>query len=502
MIPSRIASALLAGTFVLAGCSESADHFQPAAPAFSAALDAADSPATSQSYIIFGVGKELPADLVSRVEAAGGVVEDVTPQLGIALVRVANADAMKAISGISGVSGVAANLPAYRPPVRGVEEAGAELAEAIGNPPFGGDDDIYSNLQWNNDAVDAVEAWNAGYRGRGVRVAVLDDGIRSNHPDLAANLNRALSTSFVKGETYDNPPGGHGTHTSGTIAAADNGLGVIGVAPEAEIVMVKVLSAVTGSGDSYNTMKGLVYAADIGARVINMSLGIRVPFPRSGWFTDTKGTPDPADDEPIHFPAAAYTQFVNAYADAVSYARQKGAVVIASAGNETIDMHNLGSFIKLPAELPGVLSISAVGPMGWAINPATNLDVLASYSNFGKNGIDLAAPGGNYDLPGDATCSVVFRSGSLFYRLTNLCYAFDGVLSTTVGGGYGWKFGTSMAAPHVSGVAALVAGKLGPMAGPGAIEAAIRQGADDLGQLGQDDTYGHGRVNAYRSVMK
>ncbi len=126
------------------------------------------------------------------------------------------------------------------------------------------------------DAIDAPEAWNTGQTGEGVRVAVLDSGIDGTHSDLAPNLNTDLSESFVPGEDWQVQPGfyfNHGTHVAGTIAAADNQRGVIGVAPNAEIVAVKVLSEFTGSGAFSWINAGIVYAALIDADVINMSLG-------------------------------------------------------------------------------------------------------------------------------------------------------------------------------------------------------------------------------------
>jgi subtilisin family serine protease len=139
-------------------------------------------------------------------------------------------------------------------------------------------------LQWGHTAVDAVGAWNKGQRGAGVRVAVLDSGIDADHPDLASKVNQALSVSFVPGENWNPLPGFYfnlGTHVAGTIAAADNGLGVIGVAPEAELIAVKVLSEFSGSGSFDWLITGIIYAADIDADVINMSLG--AVLEKSGW---------------------------------------------------------------------------------------------------------------------------------------------------------------------------------------------------------------------------
>ena len=133
--------------------------------------------------------------------------------------------------------------------------------------------------QWGMDAIDAPQAWNAGQKGEGARVFILDSGIDAEHPDLAPNLNTSLSTSFVPGEDYNVAAGfyfNHGTHVAGIIAAADNSFGVIGVAPECEIVAVKVISETTGSGAFSWINAGIVYAANNGADVINMSLGASV----------------------------------------------------------------------------------------------------------------------------------------------------------------------------------------------------------------------------------
>ncbi|MHB0947587.1 MAG: S8 family peptidase [Gemmatimonadaceae bacterium] len=487
--PKAAVAAALALT--AAACGDRVTPTAVASAASSRALIAADE----GDFIVIGRNGTLPADFEARVTAAGATVQHVTPEIGIALVRGSN-DAATALAAAGGVDGVVTDM-AY-----GLEQSGRDAveveavdpaagADAVGNPPASGVADRFFNLQWGHDAIDAVEAWNAGNRGAGVRVAVLDNGIRSTHLEFrGATLNKTLSKSFVPGEAYDNPPGAHGSHTSGTIAAPQNAIGTIGVAPLAEIVMVKVLSARTGSGSSYYTMAGLVYAGRIGARVVNMSLGITVPFPRAAyWYTDAAGNR-------VHVTAAMLQGFIQAYQRAVDYARAHGAVVVASLGNEGADLQGGGDAIQLPAELRGVISVSATGPMKWNGNHLADFDILASYSNFGKNALGVAAPGGNFDYPGTEWC--------LIAGLARPCWVFDGVMSAwaTSDGAYAWSWGTSMAAPHVSGVAALVIGKYAGLITPQAVEQTLRKSADDLGKPGKDDSYGDGRVNAFRAVTQ
>lgn len=430
-------------------------------------------------YIIVMAAKQgIPKNLESAILEAGGELIDIMAQVGMAVAVSEDQDFPERASGIPGVLGVIPDLKidCIEPPIEPVS-IGADAA----NPPSSSDDDFFFDLQWGHDAVDAPEAWEAGYRGAGARVFVLDTGFDMDHPDLVSNINYGLSASFVPGELVDyliDDSFSHGTHTSGTIAAADNGYGTIGIAPEAELVPVKVLSDILGYGYTSWIINGLLYAADNGADVINMSIG---------------GLGDKS-----YYAPEIQLSFMVPYERALNYAYQRGATVVVSAGNELLDRNTTRDLLILPADAPNVLTISATAPVGWAADPSTDLDVFAStYSNYGQRCVDFAAPGGNWVYSFEPEGWEPATVGGV----THYCFVFDYVFSTGNDGWY-WACGTSMAAPHVSGVAALVIGKNGGSMHPSQVKAILKQSADDLGKPGMDNYYGCGRINAYNAVIQ
>lgn len=424
----------------------------------------------STEYLIMGNGNNV----VQRVEAAGGVVVNQFPQIGVIVAR---SSSIGFADQLSGVGSVVPNYQLSAPDTLVEDGVGPNFVPSASETPNSGEDDAFFDLQWAPNTVRAQEAWAAGSTGEGVRVFVLDEGFDMDHPDLAPNLNVGLSTSFVPlpGEStpdYVLPdPFSHGTHVAGSIAAADNGFGVIGVAPDAELVFVKVLSEVQGSGAFSWVIEGILYAADNGADVINMSLGAIIPQGQGVGSNEI----------------AALRVAVNR---AITYANNQGATVIVSAGNDGLDLNSpeAASLINFNGFASHAVSISAVGPEGWAVDPNTDLSVQAYYTNIGTE-VDFAGQGGTVDfdlLASGQSCTVA--------GLTRPCYVFDFVFSTGNGGGFYWSIGTSMAAPHAAGVAAIIIGENGGSMKPAHVRQEMSRRAADLGPNGNDDLFGAGLV--------
>ena len=440
-----------------------------AAPSFAAVTAGSET-----SYLILGTGNKLPADLATRVSQAGGTLTTSVAAIGVATATSSSPDFAAKVSAVRGVDGVA------RDRIMQWVDPGERVVEAEGI----GSDETFYNLQWAPAAIHAPEAWDLGARGTGVRVAVIDGGLNNTHIDLNGSVDVARSRSFVAGFNFNQDVAGfsHATHVAGIIAARDNGVGTVGIAPGATIIGVKALH--NGSGSFAAVIAGIVYAATpisrggAGADIINMSLG--AGFDRQG---------------------VGAAQLASALSRATTYAYQQGTTVIAAAGNSGVDIDHTNNLIFVPAQSTNVIAVSATGPMGLFTAAGSNPDRPASYTNFGQSAIGLAAPGGDFVLPGNAPCTVALIPAG---TITRPCWVFDLVMSPgSIPGntGYFWAAGTSMAAPHVAGVAALIISKNGGPMHPAQVEAKLRQSADDLGKPGNDDFYGAGRVNALRAVQ-
>jgi len=432
------------------------------------------------NFMVITKSETLPAGFETIVSAYGQVVKSM-PEIGVVVIKPTTSNFETKVAKLIEVKAVVPDLMAkWIEPIKFFTEA---------NPTSIGSNETFFYRQWGMDAIDAPEAWNTGCIGTGARVFILDSGIDADNPDLAPNLNTSLCTSFVPDEDYDVAAGSffnHGTHVAGIIAAADNDWGVIGVAPNAEIVAVKVISENTGSGNFSWINEGIIYAANNGAQVINMSLGATVN--RNGFYLDE-------NDVLQKVPAVVLQNLILSQQRAVNYAFKKGALMVTSAGNDGMNADGNSSFFIMPADLANVLTVSATAPTWWYYDyyyktPNPMFDIPTSYTNYGKSLIDLAAPGG------DAAA----------YPKVN--WAWDYVISSGAGpnaeGGYPFYYaaGTSMASPHVAGVAALIIAKNGGKISPQEVTKQLLKTADKIGGNGMSAYYGNGRVNAFRAVTE
>ena len=375
--------------------------------------------------------------------------------------------------------------------------------QAICSDVFGGvytppSSEPLAQCQWDMSLIHANSATRARATGDGVRVGILDSGVDLTHPDIAPNLDLADSCSFVRS---DDPTitagltdpveagngdcsnkaavqdlGGHGTHVASNVAAPVNGVGIAGVAPEATIVALKACTASTFCY-GYAVADALRYAGTHDIDVVNMSL-----------FAD-----------PFLFYCgndAGQRALMRELQRAARFAQQHGVLLVASAGNEEIDLkHPIQDTISpdgpedtpitrsvgnncrvLPGELPGVLSVMATGPVGY---PGYTMNI-ASYSSIGG---DIAAPGGDYfaasNTVQDAVIGAMPADSSIFQSLDGLNGTFPGLTTAAGPASYALINGTSMAAPHVTGVAALVKG-LHPGWSPSAVAAAVTRTATPM----------------------
>ena len=461
-----------------------------------AGLASADEDGTVQYLVVGGDG------IARRVADAGYEVRQELADGGVLIVHGPPGVADE-IGGLRGVQHAERDLQftLERPEAEVSKEETDEEVEAP---------TLYDDFLWDKQVTESLEA-NQVATGDGSSIAIIDTGISYIHPDLLPNLQtedgRRFKNGFIdSGEEDDIVVGrpleeddedenddeddpdfdidfvtqhvaadveGHGTHVGGIAAASADecfdGTGVLGTAPDADLVSFRVFwwiedddepegwAPTTTTGD---VLAAIDYAAEKGYDAANLSLG-------------TAPLPPEVNREP----------FVRAYKRVVESAVQDGTVVCASAGNAATDLQRGGLF-SLPNSIRGSMSISATAPN----------DELSFYSNFGTNEIDVGAPGGGYET--------LEKTNIEDPTEVEWPFPLNLVFSTTdplvEGAPYGWKAGTSMAAPQVAGLVALVR-ELDPDAGARQVENAIKQGAE--GATGRSsEELGAGRINALNTV--
>ncbi|MEW2439158.1 S8 family serine peptidase [Streptomyces caniferus] len=464
-----------------------------------AAAASADGPLLS--YVVNTTpGRATVGKVEKAIAKAGGKVVIAHEQIGVIVVHSANPQFAASMRTLPGVQSAGATRTAPLK-AQGTTDIGkpqkidlpksqlmaaGKAAKANGEEPL-------EPLQWDLPAIKADKAAKVNPGSRNVTVGIIDTGVDDTHPDLKANFSAKQSANCVGG-VADTSKGAwrpwnpdedyHGTHVAGTIAAARNGVGVAGVAPGVKISALKVSEPETSLFYAESVVCAFVFAADHGIEVTNNSYYV------DPWMFNCK---DDADQAAI----------IDAVGRAASYAQRKGAINIAAAGNSGLDL--------AAPQLPDASSPNDSTPVERTINPKTCWDVPTQlpgtvtvaaagvnklksyYSNYGLGQIDVAAPGGDSrqvpELPA--------KNGN--------------ILSTMPGGDWAYLAGTSMATPHVAGVAALLK-SAHPKSSPQEIQWLLKEQADNPGCPTGDATctgtkhvnshFGYGIVDALDAVKK
>jgi subtilisin family serine protease len=345
-------------------------------------------------------------------------------------------------------------------------------------------------FQWDKREMD-IPAVHEFTEGLGTRVAVIDSGVQADHPDLARAVDTEQSRNFTDdgygiGAAYGGFVPAHGTGVAGVIAADPNAGGLLGTAPEAEIVDCRVFPVDDGAfiGDY---LAAIVYSADIGCDVANLSLGPRIE----------------ADDQ---------QRIVNRFdaARVAQYADDAGMLLTVAAGNNAIDLRRFPNIEFLNRR--NVMVVSATGPIGFAwpsgepdrtanfedpIELELPVTEPAAYSNYGEGIINVSAPGGNYD-------SVARRDNVPGWHYDMLPQCITDVQRNETGefqfsNGYNWDMGTSLAAPQVAGAAALIK-SVDPSLTAAEIRQTIEETAVNVRGIDPDPFHGSGFLDPVAAV--
>jgi lantibiotic leader peptide-processing serine protease len=491
---------------------------------------AAGTAGTAQTYLVVYKQQAVPADAAASISSAGGTLLYSYSQIGVAVARSDSSsfrDNLLKDTRVDNASSTAGFATQLSP----------DQADANGPPPDGlpnapaSDTDSLSPLQWDMRQIHAPQAHAITGGSPAVLVGDIDTGIDFNHPDLRQNIDVADSVNCVSGAPV---PGlaaqddnGHGTHTAGTIAAAANGFGIVGVAPNVHIAAIK-----SGDADGFffpeAVVCGFMWAATHHVDVTNNS------YFADPYLFNCKNDP-------------TQRAIWKAESRAIQYAEQQGVTVVAADGNQFEDIAHPSQDLTspdnttpvprtvhndcavIPVEVPGVIGVSGVGN-DYQLNsngqPDPSLGYLKSfYSSFGVGATQLTAPGGDSvfgrtpQAPNGRVLSTWPPYKACSRKVTE---SIGDPLEPTVV--YCYLQGTSMASPHVAGTAALIISRFGRMS-PDRVTAFLDQtadpqpcpavlpagydtflGLDDLkvqtcqGGTAYNSWYGNGLVNAFNAV--
>ncbi|MQY33413.1 hypothetical protein SRB17_13740 [Streptomyces sp. RB17] len=453
-----------------------------AAPATAGAVRAADD-GPNLAYVVNTRTDHRTIESVQReIVRNGGSVVASYDRIGVIVAHSATADFAARMRAVRGVDSAGATRTAPLSAAGTTDEGAVQVlskteAARLSQAAAPGEEPLEAD-QWDLRAIGADRAARINPGSRSVTVGVIDTGVDDTHPDIAPNFSASQSANCVSGKadtTYGawRPADAdhyHGTHVAGEIAAARNGIGVAGVAPG-----VKVASITVAQPDSTqlfypeSVVCAFVFAADHGIQVTNNSYYV------DPWLYNCMDDPD-------------QRAIVDAVNRAQLYAQRKGTLNVAAAGNsnDDLDAHALvdasspddstattrtvdpHKCFDVPTQLPGVVTVSAVGVKG----------AKSYYSSYGQGVIDVAGPGGDkYQIPDTPS-----KNGR--------------ILSTLPNDQYGFLQGTSMASPHVAAVAALLK-SAHPNATPAQLQALLKAEADNPGcPSGPYDGNGDGVVDA------
>ncbi|MFF7880637.1 S8 family serine peptidase [Streptomyces sp. NPDC020794] len=436
-----------------------------AAPLTASATPSADGP--NLAYVVNTRTDHRTIESVEKaISAAGGTVVIAYEKIGVIVVHSANPDFGQRIRAVRGVQSAGATRTAPLTAAGTTDEGAAQMLSAaeaakVSRTAAAGEEPLEAD-QWDLRAIGADKAAKINPGSKSVTVAVIDVGVDDTHPDIAPNFSPSQSANCVGGKpdtTYGawRPVDAghyHGTHVAGEIAAARNGIGVAGVAPGVKVSGITVAEP-DASQLFYpeSVVCAFVFAADHGVEITNNSYYV------DPWLYNCLDDPD-------------QRAIVDAVNRAQLYAQKKGTLNVAAAGNSnddldsnalvdasspddstavtrTVDPHKC---FDVPTQLPGVVTVASTGVTG----------AKSYFSSYGKGVIDVAAPGGDkYQIPDTPS-----KNGR--------------ILSTMPNNQYGFLQGTSMATPHVAGVAALLKSTY-PWASPAQLQALLKAEADNPG---------------------
>ena len=470
-VAGRRLGRLLVGTAVIAATGLIVPSAATAAPS--------GTTGPTENYLVLFKGSASPADAAAIVTRAGGVVVADHAKIGVLVARSADTAFEQQVEANDAVEGAEATGE-YATRLDGGQVAAADAAQAqpgdLPNSPATDGDETFAALQWDMRQMQVPEAHAITGGSPAVIAGTIDTGVDYRHPDLRANMSdedsvNCLTGAPVPGMIAADDDNGHGTHTAGTIAAADNSAGIIGVAPNVRIAAIKAATA-EGYFFPEAVVCSFIWAGDRHLDVTNNS-----------YFVD-----------PFLFNCrneAEQRIIWKAVQRAVRYAMNQGVTVVASEGNNSEDLSHpsrdvtspdfppgneverdvTNACVVIPVEIPGVIGVTATGSFVQDTAAGEHPDNLKSYySSFGMSTADVAAPGGDFYFRGadpgaQAIQGQVLSTWPENFPCTRSRQETTGDPTYPTATYCGIQ-GTSMAGPHVAGLAALVISRYGDLDTP------------------------------------